>query len=69
MLQPRSPVVSLQLCHKIKMLGPTLARVNINTHAADPQVSQGSGACGGGKGGNYSSTLSGSPDGSMHFTL
>lgn len=54
-LRPHSPVRSILLCHKTNLLDLTLVRVNINTPAAGPQVSQGSAACGGGESGNYSS--------------
>ncbi len=60
-LRPHSLLRSLLLCHKINMQGATLVRVNINTPAAGPGVSQGSAACGGGKDGDYSSTLTAAP--------
>lgn len=60
-LRPHSLMRSLLLCHKINMLGATLVRVNINTPATGLGVSQGSAACGGGKDGDYSSTLTASP--------
>lgn len=52
---------SLLLCRKINMLDVTLVRVNINTPATGLGVSQGSAACGGGKDGDYSSTLTAAP--------
>lgn len=60
-LRPHSLLRSLLLCHKINMLGVTLVRVNINTPATGLGVSQGSAACGGGKDGDYSSTLTAAP--------
>lgn len=68
MLSPASRLRSLLLCHKTNLLGPTLVRVNINTPATSPQVSQGSAACGGEKAGNDSSTTTVSKHGIIFLT-
>lgn len=59
--RPHSPPRSLLLCHKTNMLGATPLWVNINTPANGLRVSQGSAACGGGKGGDNSSPPTASP--------